>query len=62
MIRTDGQAHLTEETRQKSEEHKRKWLKLEEGLRLALEARYREEEEEEHTQIEAEEEARIVEE
>jgi len=36
-------------------------LKVEEGLRLALEAR-RIEEEEEHTRIEAEEEARLVEE
>ena len=36
-------------------------MKVEEGLRLALEAR-RIEEEEDHTRIEAEEEARLVEE
>ena len=36
-------------------------MKVEEGLRLALEAR-RIEEEEEHTRIEAEEEARLIEE
>ena len=46
---------------QKAEEHKRAGLKVEEGIRLALEAR-RIEEEEEHTWIEAEEEARLVEE
>ena len=46
---------------QKAEEHKRVGLKVEEGLRLALEARQIEEEEE-HTWIEAEEEARLVEE
>ena len=45
---------------QKAEEHKRAWLNVEEGLRLSLEARRIEEEE--HTQIEAEEEACIVEE
>ena len=42
-------------------EHKRAGLKVEEGLRLALDAR-RIEEEEEHTRIESEEEARFVEE
>ena len=46
---------------QKAEEHKRAGLKVEEGLRLDLEAR-RIYEEEEHTWIEAEEEARLVEE
>ena len=45
---------------QKTEEHKRAGLKVEEGLRLALEARPIEEEEE-LTRIEAEEEARLVE-
>ena len=48
-------------TMTRAEEHKRARLKVEEGLRLALEAR-RIEEEEEHTRIEAEEEAHLVEE
>ena len=45
---------------QKSEEHKRAGLKLEEGLCLALEASQRVEEE--HAWLEAEVEARLVEE
>ena len=44
----------------RAEEHKRARLKVEEGVRLALEARQRAEEEEEHAWLEAEEEARLV--
>ena len=44
----------------RAEDHKRARLKLEQGVRLALEARHRADQE--HTQIEAEEEARFVEE
>ena len=44
----------------RAEEHKRARLKVEVGVRLALEARQRAEEE--HTWLEAEEEARLVEE
>ena len=44
-MRTDEEARLVEEARQKSEEPKRAGLKVEEGLRLALEARRIEEEE-----------------
>ena len=58
---TDEEAHLAKEARQKAEEHKRAGLKVEEGICLSLEARWIEEEEE-HTRIEAEEEARLVEE
>ena len=43
------------------EEYKRTRLKVEEGVRLALEARWRAKEKEEHTRLEAEEEARIAE-
>ena len=43
----------------RAEEHKRARLKLEVGLRLALEARQRAEED--HSWLEAEEEARLVE-
>ena len=43
-----------------AEEQKRAWLKVEVGVRLALEERQRVEEE--HTWLEAEEEARLVEE
>ena len=39
----------------RSEEHKRAQLKVEVGVRLALEARQRAEEEEEHAWLEAEE-------
>ena len=46
---------------QKSEEHKRAQLKVEEGVCLALEDRHRAEEEE-HTWIYAEEEAHLIEE
>ena len=46
----------------RAEEHKRARLKVDVGVHLALEARQRAEEEEEHTWIEAEEEARLVEE
>ena len=46
----------------RAEEHKRARLKVEVGVRQSLEARRRVEEEEEHTWIEAEEEARLVEE
>ena len=42
------------------EEHKRVWLKVEVGVRLALEVRQRVEEE--HTWLESEEEARLAEE
>ena len=42
-MRTDEEACLSEEVIQKAEEHKRAGLKVEEGLRLALEARRREE-------------------
>ena len=45
-----------------SEEHKRVRLKVEEGVRLSLEAIQRAEEEEEHTRLESEEGARIFEE
>ena len=45
MLRTDEEACLAEEERQKVEEHKRAGLKVEEGLRLALAARRIEEEE-----------------
>ena len=38
-MRTGEEARLAEEARQKAEEHKRAGLKIEEGLRLALEAR-----------------------
>ena len=44
----------------RAEEYKRVWLKVEVGIRLALEARQRVEEE--HAWLEAEEEARLVEE
>ena len=47
-------------TMTRAEEHKRARLKVEVGVRLALEARQRVEEE--HTWLEAEEEARLVEE
>ena len=47
-------------TMTRAEEHKRARLKVEVGLRLALEARQRVEEE--HTWLEAEEEARLFEE
>ena len=43
----------------RAEEHKHACLKVEVGVRLALEARQREEEE--HAWLEAEEEARLVE-
>ena len=46
----------------RAEYHKRAQLKVEEGVRLSLEARRRAEEEEDHTRIESEEEARLVEE
>ena len=46
----------------RAEEHKSAHLKVEQGLRLALEARQRLEEEEEHVWLEYEEEARLVEE
>ena len=46
----------------RAEEHKRERLNVEEGVRLALEARQRAEEDEEHTWLEAEEEARLIEE
>ena len=47
----------------KVEEHERAQLKVEEGVRLALESRnIVEEEEEQHSQLKAEEEACIVEE
>ena len=58
---TYKEARFSLEARQKAEEHTRVGLKVEEGLRLALEVRRREEAEE-HTRIEAEEEARLVEE
>ena len=45
MLRTDEEARLSEEARQKAEEHKHGGLKVEEGLRIALEARPRSEEE-----------------
>ena len=38
-MRNDEEARLAEEAMQKAEEHKRAGLKVEEGLRLALEAR-----------------------
>ena len=38
------------------------WLKLEKGVRVALESRRKSEEGEEHARLEAEEEARLVEE
>ena len=44
------------------EEHKRARQKVEEGVRLALEARKRSEEEEQHVRLEDKEEARLVEE
>ena len=44
----------------RAEEHNRAWLKVEEEVRLSLEARHRVEEEQ--AQLEAEEEARLVEE
>ena len=46
----------------RAEEHKRAWLKVEEGVYLSLEVRRRAEEEEDLTRLEAEEEARLVEE
>ena len=46
----------------RAEENKNAWLKVEEGVRLDLEARRRAEEEKKHAWIEAEEEARLVEE
>ena len=46
---------------QKTEEHKRVWLKVDEGICLDLEA-IRREEEEEHVSKEDEKEARLVEE
>ena len=46
----------------RAEEHKRVRLKVEEGVRLDLESRRREEEGEDHVRLEAEEEARLVEE
>ena len=52
-MRDDKEARLSKEVSQKSEEHKRVWLKVEEGGRLALEAR-RIAEEENYTWIEAE--------
>ena len=45
----------------RAEEHKCERLKVEEGVHLALEARRRADEEEDHTQLEAEEEAYLVE-
>ena len=39
MLRSDEEARLAEEARQKAEECKRAGLKLVEGVRLALEAR-----------------------
>ena len=46
----------------RSEEHKCARLKVEVGVRLALEARQRAEEEEDHTRLENGEEVRLVEE
>ena len=46
----------------RAEEHKLARLKVELGVRLALDVRHRAEEEEEHARLEAEEEARLVEE
>ena len=46
----------------RAEECKRKRLKVEEGVRLALEARQRAEGDMDHARLEAEEEARLVEE
>ena len=46
----------------RAEEHKHARLKLELGVRLALEARQRAEEEEEHAGLEAEKEAHLIEE
>ena len=45
----------------RAEEHKRARVKVEEELRLALEARWIVEEEEEHARLEAEEEAHFIE-
>ena len=42
MLRTDKDARLAEEARQKSQEHKRVGLKVEERLRLVIEAIRRE--------------------
>ena len=44
----------------RAEDHKRAWAKVEEGVRLDLDARWRAEEE--HARLEAEEEAHLVEE
>ena len=44
MYRADEEACLAKETRQKSEEHKRAQLKVEEGIHLDLEVRRRAEE------------------
>ena len=45
-----------------ADEYEHAWLKVEDELRLALEARWILGQEQEHTQIDAEEEARLVEE
>ena len=58
-MRAEEEAHFIEEARQKVEEHKRSRLKVEEGVRLDLEARRRADKEY-HACLEDEEEARIV--
>ena len=45
----------------RAEDNKRAWTKVEEGIRLSLEARRRAEEKEDHAWLEAEEEARLIE-
>ena len=60
-MKAEYEAQLAEEARLKLEEHKRAWPKVEEGICLDLEARRRAEEGG-HTWIEAEEDARLVEE
>ena len=49
----DKEARFAKEARQKSEEHKRARLKVEEGVRLNLESRQISEEED-HARLEAE--------
>ena len=46
----------------REEEHKRAWLKVEEGVHTSLEARHISEEEDKHERMKAEYEAHIVEE
>ena len=59
-LRADEEVCLSEEAKKKAEEHTCAQWKVEEGVRLALEA-IRRKKEEEHKQIDAEEEEHLIE-